>query len=114
MRAQITQEILVEVAGSFSRRKVVRAITPVRHRLESEICAGSVVSAEDMAGLVSICEELELTAFEVIEALGSTWATDRAHMTLTPEDAPIGEWDIWLEEHIEADLGVFEILGGNQ
>ena len=111
MRAQISQEILIEVAGSFSRREVVRAITRMRHELERKVSDGSVIPSAEMMPLVRFCEELQLTAFEVVEALGSTWTTDRAHMELTMEDLPIVEWNVWFEEHRDADLGQFELLG---
>ncbi len=109
MRAQISQEILIEVAGSFSRRGVVRAITRMRHELERRVEDGGVVPPAEMRPLVQFCEELGLTSFELVEALGSTWATDRAHMVLTPEDATVSEWDVWFAEHQDADLGVFEL-----
>ncbi len=112
MQAQITQEILIEVAGSFSRREVIRAITRMRHELERKVEDGSVVPPVEMMPLVKFCEELQLTPFEVVEALGSSYCTDKAHMVLTPEDAPVGGWNLWLEENMDANLGNFEILNG--
>lgn len=114
MRTQIVQNILIEVAGSLSRRGVIRALTRVRHGLEREVEDGSVVPPVQFRTLIDVCRELDLTSFELIEVLGSTWVTDRAHAALTPEDVPIAEWNIWLEEHLEADLGLFEILGAHQ
>lgn len=101
---KIAQPLDAEVAGDVDRRLVVAAISRGRQSIEGQLGAGMAMTPEASGLLFEICKELELTQFELVEAMGATWAVDRLCAQLIPRDLQVRELDEWIQAHRE-DVG---------
>lgn len=73
---KILKELTIEVAQP-QRREMVAAIARARREAERAAGDGGLMSRYQEGVLEAVCEALQLTTLEQIEALGATWAAER-------------------------------------
>jgi len=92
-----------EDLGTIDRRRVIRAISDVRRRLEDERGLNCNFIDPRIDLLLDLVSKIGFSTIEAIEALGAEIISDRIWATLIPE-LPFGDFQKWETDHQGATL----------
>ena len=109
MKATIVQDIETEVGGYLERRHIVASIARCRQRIEERLGGGIIMPKPVTSLLEDICRELGLSQLELVESLGSTWATQKMWDALLP-DLPSAQAEVeWVENQVSYQPRLVEL-----